>query len=201
MGYSKADKAQSHERIVQTAAIRFREKGIDGISVADLMKEAGLTHGGFYRHFESREDLVAQAVACALKGGEGALASGLEEEGQADLGKYVEIYLSEYHRDNPGSGCAMTALAGDVARSGAPARDLYAKHVGKLTAYFSSQMDADLPEAERRANALFIVSTLAGALSVARATGDPHLSSEILAVARERLVREFGRSAAAPRKG
>jgi len=194
MGYSKADKAQSHERIVRTAAMRFREKGIDGISVADLMKEAGLTHGGFYRHFESREDLVAQAVACALEAGNENIASELGGEEKIDFAKYVDIYLGEYHCAHPGSGCAMTALAGDMARAGPQARSLYTNHVSKTADFLSSQMSLDMPEAERRANALYIVSTLVGALSVARASGDTQLASEILTVARERLVRDFPRS-------
>jgi TetR/AcrR family transcriptional regulator, transcriptional repressor for nem operon len=198
MGYSKADKAQSHERIVRTAATRFREKGIDGISVADLMNEAGLTHGGFYRHFESREDLVAQAVACALAGGEGSVSCEFEAP-QTELEKCVEIYLSEHHRDNPGGGCAMTALAADIARAGAPARDLYARHVDKLAGLFAAKMDQDIPAAERRADALFMVSALAGALSIARAVGDPQLSTEILEVARLRLINDFvRREVAAP---
>jgi TetR/AcrR family transcriptional repressor of nem operon len=200
MGYSKADKAQSHERIVRTAAMRFREKGIDGISVADLMKEAGLTHGGFYRHFESREDLVAQAVACALAAGEGNFARELGGEAGIDLASYVELYLSEYHCANPGDGCAMSALAGDMARAGPAARALYANHVRKMADYLSSKMSPDVPETERRANALYIVSTLVGALSVARATGDTELASEILTVARERLVHDFARSETRPEK-
>jgi TetR/AcrR family transcriptional repressor of nem operon len=192
MGYSRADKAQSHERIVQTAAVRFREKGIDGISVADLMKEAGLTHGGFYRHFESRDDLVAQAVETALKAGNGAIEQGLEGKSEAcGLAAYIGTYLSEGHRDNPGEGCAVTALAGDVARSGAPARELYAQHVARSVERLSELMPTVLSESERRANALVIITTLAGALSVARATGDAGMSSEILMTVRERLVREF----------
>jgi TetR/AcrR family transcriptional repressor of nem operon len=190
MGYSKADKAQSHERIVQTAATRFREKGIDGISVADLMKEAGLTHGGFYRHFESRDDLVAQAVACALENGGRGLDCQFEERAR-NFVAYIDVYLSEAHRDSPGSGCGMTALAGDVARSGPVARDLYAKHVVKLTEHLASLLDAELPAAERRADALYIVSMLAGALAVSRATGDVQLSTEVLEVARNRLIRDF----------
>src|ERR1700761_3090233 len=200
MGYSKADKAQSHERIVQTAAMRFREKGIEGISVADLMKEAGLTHGGFYRHFESRDDLVAQAVACALENGGRGLQCQFEDK-PGDLGAYIEVYLSETHRDSPGAGCGMTALAGDVARAGPVARDLYAKHVGKMTEHLASMLDAGLPAAERRADALFIVSMLAGALALSRAAGDPQLSSEVLEVARSRLIRDFGGGGAERGKG
>ncbi len=190
MGYSKADKAQSHERIVQTAAMRFREKGIEGISVADLMKEAGLTHGGFYRHFESRDDLVEQAVACALENGGRGFDCQFEEKAR-NLVSYIEVYLSEAHRDSPGTGCGMTALAGDVARSGPVARDLYAKHVSKVAEHLASLMDAGLPANERRADALFIVSLLTGALAVSRAAGDAQLSSDILEIARRRLIRDF----------
>src|ERR1700743_2586290 len=89
MGYSRADKAQSHERIVKTAAARFREKGIDGISLADLMKEAGLTHGGFYRHFESRDALVAEAVDCALRASDGTLCTTVGDAGAVDLAGYI----------------------------------------------------------------------------------------------------------------
>jgi TetR/AcrR family transcriptional regulator, transcriptional repressor for nem operon len=191
MGYSRADKAQSHERIVKTAAARFREKGIDGISLADLMKEAGLTHGGFYRHFESRDDLVAEALESALHASDGTLCSVVDEHGAVDLARYIEQYLSTEHRDNPGAGCAMAALAGDVARSSDRARALYATHIERLVQRIVPLLGETRPATERRAYALLVVTTMSGALSVARATLDAKLSDEILQVARERLVREL----------
>src|SRR6201996_5985074 len=128
MGYSKADKAQSHERIVQTAAMRFREKGIEGISVAELMHEAGLTHGGFYRHFESRDDLVAQAVEAALAHGSRRVDSAAQLGSEA-LTAIIDGYLSHLHRDKPETGCAVAALPTDVARADARARGAYSQQV------------------------------------------------------------------------
>ncbi len=155
------------------------------------MKAAGLTHGGFYRHFDSRDDLVTQAVACALRTGGDAFECELGEKGALNLGAYIETYLSEAHRDNPAAGCALTALAGDVARSGTATRDVYGDHVARMAKRVSGLMPAELPDRERRANALMLVTSMAGALSVARAIGDPRLSSEILETARARLVRDF----------
>ncbi|RKP53391.1 TetR/AcrR family transcriptional regulator [Pararobbsia silviterrae] len=191
MGYSKADKAQSHERIVNTAAARFREKGIDGISLADLMKEAGLTHGGFYRHFESREDLVAEAVEVALRASDGTLCSIVDARGAIDLVRYVELYLSVEHRDDPATGCALTALTGDIARSGTRARALYSAHVERLVARLVPLLGAARSARERRLHALDMVSTMAGALSMARAVQDPALSEDVLEAARARLVRDI----------
>lgn len=191
MGYSRADKAQSHERIVQTAAARFREKGIDGISLADLMKEAGLTHGGFYRHFESRDELVAEAVEVALRSGDGTLAALADPTGKIDVARYITEYLSETHRDNPGPGCAITALVGDISRSGERARALYSAHIERVAGRLMQLLGEGRPEAERRAHALHIVMTMTGALSMARAISDPKLSSEMLQIARDRLIREI----------
>src|ERR1700704_1018517 len=114
MGHSKADKDESHDRIVQVAAAGFREIGVDGIGVADLMKEAGLTHGGFYRHFSSRDDLVAEAIERALRdGSQGAFDAVAKSKlpKQALLFALVDWYLSIGHRDGRATGCAVAALA------------------------------------------------------------------------------------------
>lgn len=197
MGYSRADKAQSHERIVKTAAARFREKGIDGISLADLMKEAGLTHGGFYRHFESRDALVAEAVDCALQASDGTMCSLLNDKGSVDVVRYIEGYLSAEHRDNPAEGCAMAALAGDISRAGAEARSLYSFHIERVVSRLIPLLGEGRPVAQRRAHALVIVTTMSGALAMARATNDAKLSDEMLAATRAQLVREVERIRAA----
>src|ERR1700752_412029 len=118
MRHSKAEKAKTHRRIVTIASKRFREKGLAGIGIADLMQEAGLTVGGFYKHFKSRDDLVAEAVGAALgswKRRADAAASGGPPLTYEEL---VDDYLSEAHRDDLGTGCPVGALAGDIARSG-----------------------------------------------------------------------------------
>src|ERR1700690_296569 len=100
MGYSKSEKAETHPRIVSVAAKRFRELGLEGIGVADVMKEAGVTVGGFYKHFHSRDELVVEALATAF------LDLDHWEEHTEDITKALENYLSEEHRDAPGAGCA-----------------------------------------------------------------------------------------------
>src|SRR6478736_4736355 len=124
MGYSQADKVESHDRIVHIAATRFRENGLNGIGVAELMKDAGLTHGGFYRHFASRDELVAEAIERALSEGAQAVAATAEAP-HCPLDALVDAYLSRTHRDNLATSCAVTTLAADVARSNERARAAY----------------------------------------------------------------------------
>src|SRR5882757_438728 len=125
VGSSQADKATSHQRIVTAAAARIRRDGLDGLSVADLMREAGLTHGGFYRHFDSREDLVAEAVACALAQGGERTEAILNSGHKTAINTLVDAYLGESHRDDRRKGCAVAALAADVVRSNEPTRTAY----------------------------------------------------------------------------
>src|SRR5258708_14361501 len=121
MGRSQADKAESHDRIVRMAAAGFRDTGVDGVGVADLMKDAGLTHGGFYRHFASRDALVAEAIECALHEGAQAV-DAVANIKQSPLAALVDAYLSTAHRDGLATTCAVTTLAGDVPRTNEPAR-------------------------------------------------------------------------------
>src|SRR5689334_1907927 len=116
MGHSREDKARSHDRIVEIAAARVRESGTAGPGVAELMKEAGLTHGGFYKHFGSRDDLVAEAVERALRENEGfvtTLTAGAPDR-RAALGRFADWYASAEHRDSPGAGCAGVAFGADA---------------------------------------------------------------------------------------
>lgn len=205
MGHSKKDKATSHERIVDTAAARFREAGVDGVGVADLMKDAGLTHGGFYRHFASREDLVAEAVERALRdGGKGAAslkerlhAGGpVTKEALAARKKLlwrslVDGYLSLAHRDNLATSCAVTTLAGDVARSNDRARQAYGMQVDAYLALFSELIAVEKGK-EIRAKAITALATLVGAVSMARAVKNDKLSREILNTAGEELKSRLG---------
>src|SRR6202011_2563417 len=116
VGSSQADKAASHERIVKAAAARIRCDGVEGVGVADLMREAGLTHGGFYRHFGSRDDLVAEAVETALAHGSKRAEAVACQGGPEALATTIDAYLSPLHRDKPETGCAVAALPADIAR-------------------------------------------------------------------------------------
>ena len=185
MGHSRADKAESHDRIVKVAADLFRELGIDGISVADLMKCAGLTHGGFYRHFESRDELVGEAVERALREG-GAVTDAIAASPRATIGALIDAYLSLAHRDNLPTGCAVTGLANDVARSGERARSAYSKQVNRYIELIGA-LTGHIPQKKRRAHAVAALATLVGAVAMARAVNDEKLSREILKSAADEL--------------
>src|SRR5260370_9584512 len=117
MGHSRAEKAETHERIVSLASKRFREKGLTGIGTAELMKEAGLTGGGFYKHFDSRDDLVAEALGSAQGPWKRLMDAAASGGPPVTYDSLIDSYLSEAHRNHPSTGCPVGALAGDVARS------------------------------------------------------------------------------------
>ena len=178
MGHSRAAKAESHARIVKTAADLFRELGVGGVSVADLMQSAGLTHGGFYRHFDSREHLVAEAIQRALDDGNAAVGAVVASP-RATITQLVDAYLSLAHRDNLATGCAVTALANDVARSGDRARSAYTAQVRRYVDLIIKLLD-QVPPKKRRSAAVAALATLVGAVAMARAVNDEKLSREIL---------------------
>jgi TetR/AcrR family transcriptional repressor of nem operon len=168
MKVSRAQAARNRERIVERAAKRFRERGFDGIGVADLMKEAGLTHGGFYGHFSSKEDLIAEASA---RGMTGALAflSEVAERAPADpVSAFADAYLTTRHRDNPGTGCLLAALGSDIARQGPAARRAVSAYV-RAAADVLTKRNQGQSRAGRRQAALSAVATLVGAMVLARA--------------------------------
>lgn len=189
MGRSKAGKDESHDRIVQVAAARFREAGVDGIGVADLMKDAGLTHGGFYRHFDSRDDLVAEAIERALADG-GQVVEALTTDRQATIARLVDGYLSAAHRDGLASSCAVTTLAGDVARSNERARTAYTRQVDLYLGLIMKLIEGE--KKTKRAKAVAALATLVGAVSMARAVNDAKLSREILKSAADELKSRLG---------
>jgi TetR/AcrR family transcriptional regulator, transcriptional repressor for nem operon len=186
VGHSQAAKAENHTRILEIAAAMFRELGIDGVGVIDLMKAAGLTHGGFYRHFDSREALVAEGVECALADGGQRVANVLSDNRKAPFAAIVDAYLAVAHRDSLAAGCAVAALASDVARSNKRARTAYTQQV---RAYLEL-IGGTLPRANRktaRRQAVFTLSALVGAVSLARAINDERLSLEILKLTADAL--------------
>jgi TetR/AcrR family transcriptional repressor of nem operon len=185
MGYSQAQKAKTHKRIVAIASKSFREKGLAGFGIAALMKEAGLTVGGFYKHFDSRDDLVAEAVSSAFGGWQGRVdaASGGPPVSYAEL---VDGYLNEAHRKNPGTGCAFSALAPEIARSDRRTRALTSQQVRKDLELIAGL----LPDKDKRAarsRAILTFSALVGAMALARAVSDESLSREILNTVAELL--------------
>lgn len=182
MGTSQAAKAASHERILEIAAARIRRDGVDNLSVADLMNEAGLTHGGFYRHFDSREQLVAEATQHALREGSAWTIAAAKIGGQRGRTKLVDGYLSKWHRDHPESGCGVAGIAADVARASSSAQAAYTRQVKECLAVLANLVDNADRQVEER-EAVLTLSVLVGAISIARAVDDPDLSQQILTTA------------------
>jgi len=177
MRVTREKAAENRARIVATASRLFREKGFDGVGLDVIMKEAGLTHGGFYGHFTSKEDLAAEAVAHAL-------AQGAElQRGYRNIADFVSGYLSESHFADRANGCALAALGGDMARRSKGVRSGATSYVrtalGQLAGFFRGTAAA------RRRRAITTLVGIVGALTLARAVEDPVLSDEILLTARQ----------------
>jgi TetR/AcrR family transcriptional regulator, transcriptional repressor for nem operon len=178
MRYQEGHKEQTRERIVEAASKRFRKQGAHAVGVAGLMADAGLTHGGFYAHFKSKEDLIREAVAAALARTTG----GFERVAQnADDGleAIVRGYLSRKHRDQPEQGCVAASLTPEVARHQKQTRRVFSENISKLI----SLVEAQLPFADeqlRRQRSIAVFSLLMGTLQLARAEPDSKRSQEIL---------------------
>jgi len=179
MRVSRVDAARNRERIIEVAARMFRERGFDGIGVADLMKFAGLTHGGFYGHFTSKEDLMAQACMRAQENSLATLHRVAERGGKNALRAVASAYLSPGHRDQPGEGCVLAALGADAARQGSPVRGAFTRGV-RSALEMLTPIVAGKSERARRKRALATYASMIGALVLARAVDDPDLSEEVL---------------------
>jgi TetR/AcrR family transcriptional repressor of nem operon len=196
MKVSKAQVTENRFAILQTAARLYRERGFTGVGVADITREAGLTHGGLYRHFESKEALAAEACGHALECELSELASpnadSTSETGQS-LRTAVANYLSPRHRDGVGRGCPVAALAADAARETGAIAETFAQGIGRYMAHFAQRRpdgtQTAVIEPEDRVRAISMVSTMVGGLILARATvgGLPALSDEILSSLRQYL--------------
>jgi TetR/AcrR family transcriptional repressor of nem operon len=181
MGHSQKDKEKTHAAIVEIAAQKMRESGTEGPGVAEIMKAAGLTHGGFYKHFDSRDDLVAEAVEAAVAQSRAGIAEVID--GAEDpLAAFVDWYLSPAHRDDPGSGCPVVALGADATRTDQRVRATYTGQVERYIAQMEELLDGEGEDVRRRAIAA--VSEMIGAMLIARAVGDEALSDEILSEVR-----------------
>jgi TetR/AcrR family transcriptional repressor of nem operon len=180
MKVSRIQAAENRERILDVATKLFRERGIDGIGVADLMQAAGLTHGGFYGHFKSKEDLVAQACARAVQRMRQNWTQIIDEDLGDPLNALADNYLTPKHRDNVGRGCAMAALGSEIARQGRTVRRAFTDELRPFLDYLSSIVQGSSNRL-RRQKALAAYASFVGALIVSRAVDDSDLSDEILA--------------------
>jgi TetR/AcrR family transcriptional regulator, transcriptional repressor for nem operon len=189
MRLTREQARQNRHRIVNTASRMFRLHGMANVAVADIMKESGFTHGGFYNHFKSKDELAAEAVASAFdvvtRGISEKLAS--EKIPQDSLSSFVAQYLSPSHRDTKSGGCPASALSVDAARNGKAVQNAFAKGIETYLDMIAARIDEDEQEARQQAIVLF--SGLVGAMMLSRAVrkGDPTLSDELLDSARSIL--------------
>jgi TetR/AcrR family transcriptional repressor of nem operon len=186
MKVTKAQVQANRARIVETASALFRERGYDGVGVADLMGAAGLTHGGFYKHFGSKADLMAESAACGI-------AQTVAASKHADAETFVRHYLSRAHRDTRASGCTMAALGGDAVRQPDAVRAAFAAGIEDVLGVLAggAAQEAGDPAARARARATTIatMAQAVGAIVLSRACPDDSpLADDILTACREAIL-------------
>lgn len=192
MRYDKAHKEKTRRRVLQAAAKAIRLEGPHRVGVAAVMAKAGLTHGGFYAHFESKDDLIASAIEQMFD----ELVERLERtvrEQPPDKGlrAFIEHYLSIAHRDAVATGCPIPVLAPELRRIGRPARQRFSDGVTRITELVAAQLQA-LGRAEPETDASSMMAELVGALSLSRAESDPQRSEMILEGSRRALLSRLG---------
>jgi AcrR family transcriptional regulator len=194
MDHHAGRKQLSHDRIVETAARAIRRAGFHGVGVADIMKEAGLTHGGFYAHFSSRNALLAEALERAGRESTERMATGCAQRqarGASALRALVDGYLSERHVASAESGCPVAALASEIPRQSAEVRAAAAHRVRSLMA----RVQAALPDYAAPDSAAVIASQLVGALQLGRALGEDAEGKALLAAARRNILAQYDTAA------
>jgi TetR/AcrR family transcriptional repressor of nem operon len=189
MRYVKGHGLQTRSRIVEEASYGLRQSGADGMSVVDLMRLAGLTHGGFYAHFDSREALVVEAFALAM---DRTIVHWLDLVKEMPIeerfGAIVQGYLRSSHRNDRAHGCVLPALGADIARLGPKARRTFARKFGEMIDMVARMLPEMSPE-EARQTATSALATMMGSIVLARAVGDKDMSDDILAAGRKALRR------------
>jgi TetR/AcrR family transcriptional repressor of nem operon len=188
MRASREVKAQHHKEIVSTASKMLRGRGLDRTSVMDLMRAAGLTNGGFYRHFKSKDELVAESTRDIFRATIATFQARSEKEGpKAALSAYVDDYLAGGHVNAPEEGCPIAAYGAEAARESRSVREAFAEGMDQMLSLTAEGMPG--PKAQRRARVSELQALMTGAVIMARAAGNPQLSQEILDSARQRAKR------------
>ncbi|MHA3737793.1 TetR/AcrR family transcriptional regulator [Pseudomonas sp. Eth.TT006] len=184
MRVSKAQAQANREHIVETASELFRERGFDGVGVADLMAAAGFTHGGFYKHFGSKADLMAEAAACSL-------GKSLSAAQALDVPGFINVYVNREHRDARSSGCTMAALGGDAARQADEVKATFAEGIEHTVQTLGEKYPTgpDAVAGEGRKRMIDLLARAVGALVLSRACPDDSaLADEILEVCRAQML-------------
>ncbi|WP_295372397.1 TetR/AcrR family transcriptional regulator [Pseudacidovorax intermedius] len=190
MKITKAQAQANRAHVVETASVLFRERGYDGVGVSDLMAAAGFTHGGFYKQFASKTDLMAESATCGIAQ-TAALTAGM------DPLEFVQLYVSRAHRDGRSTGCTLAALSGDAARQPDAVRTRFAEGIERLLA----ELDHEAPASDRvdaahsRERAIDLMAHAVGAIVLSRACPDASpLADEILTVCRDKLLASLNRA-------
>jgi TetR/AcrR family transcriptional repressor of nem operon len=187
MRRSRQEAARTHARIVERAAMLFRERGLDGIGLADLMHEAGLTHGGFYKHFGSKDELTAEACAHGLAESLRRLRHRVEQNPADPLAAVIEEFLSLEHVEDAGRGCTVAALGSDMFRCATKTREAFTKGVSALIDALAELQPAGSAKARHEA-AMTTFAAMLGTVVLARGVTDPALRAELIESMRRRLL-------------
>jgi len=190
--YSNEHKAETRRRVLKEAAQEIRAKGPDGVAVAAVMARVGLTHGGFYAHFESKDAMIADAIGTMFDDARGR-SDAIEQtsDPRAALKAYIDFYLSPAHRDRRERGCPLPALSGDLARSGEQQRARFGKGMEALTLRLAKALGG-IGIAEAHAEGSAMLAQMVGAVALSRAVADPAQSDAILADVHALLVARYG---------
>jgi len=191
MRYSDTHKQETRQKVLKAAATAVRAKGPDGVGVAEIMAEAGLTHGGFYAHFPNKEALVAAAVDEAF--GQSSRRFGRMTDGMAPaeaLAAFVDLYVTPEHRAHPERGCPIAGLSSDLPRQGPPVREAYERGVRAMVSRIARWLPEGTPDRESLATSL--VSEMSGAVALSRAISDDAEAERLLAEARSRIKHRMG---------
>lgn len=185
MGHSQAEKAATRERVLRVASRRIRADGVNRPGVAELMQEAGLTHGGFYKHFSSRDDLITQAAAFALTEGTAKMERSARKNTEDARAGLIDAYLAKQHRDGPATGCALVTLGAAAGRGNQQIKQAYEDQV---RSYLDLIAGLDEDAEDPRAEAMLTLSALVGAVLMSRAVADKDFSDDLLKTVTEQLT-------------
>jgi TetR/AcrR family transcriptional repressor of nem operon len=188
MRYAEDHKAQTHQRILQEASARFRRDGIGATGLQPLMKALGLTHGGFYAHFKSKDELVEKALRAAVDQSKERTAKTFDQEGSVSA--FLDMYLSPAHRDSPEKGCPLPTMCAELGQRGEPSA--ITDEMLKVRIEALEKAMADKPDADARS--LVMMSTVIGALTMARSVQDKAFSEQILQTTREWLKQNLNKA-------
>ncbi len=203
MKLTKEQAERNRQAIIQAAGEMFRQKGVDGVCLNELMKAAGFTHGGFYNHFATKEDLISEVLKDSFSQQTQAIKHACElggEDAAKNFHDIIENYMTAEHRDDPGSGCPIAAFAMDAARKGIGMQAAYAQGIENFLSVYENELssattdvnsETEMGMSAAKQKAIRLLITMIGGMMLSRAVAEasPTLSDEILAVGREQLLK------------